>query len=167
MSNLDFHIAEAKRLGMSYGQYKAMLFEKNGCKPVQKKAPEPENIRHCVICGRELLPGTRRTTKTCSGPCGWELNRRRNAERYRATRKIPDTITKTCVKCGKQFTTTKRNQVYCTPECQALRYRVKVDGIKERRYGWSECQQCGRTYQKKASNQKWCSETCKRQARRR
>ena len=125
MSSLDYWIEEANRLGISYGKCKALAYEKNGWKPVPKYEPERENVRRCEICGIELLPGTRSTIKTCSGPCSLELNRRRNAAYYRAARKMPDLYTKKCKKCGKEFTTTKNNQLYCSGECQAMRYRVR------------------------------------------
>lgn len=167
MSSLDQAVAEAKRLGMSYGQFKAMLFEKNGYKPALKEEPERENVRRCEICGIELLPGTRSTIKTCSGPCSLELNRRRNAAYYRATRKMPDSYTKKCAHCGSEFKTTKGNQAYCSAQCQMMRYRYAKKGTEGRSYGTAICEQCGTMYTKRSACQKWCSETCKRQAKRR
>ncbi len=168
MSSLDQAVAEAKRLGMSYGQFKAMLFEKNGHKPEPKlQNQQQENIRRCEICGTELQPGARRTIKTCSGPCSEELNRRRNAAYYRANCGLPDTYTKKCKNCGKEFETAKSNQVYCSSQCQMMRYRYAAKGTEGRSYGPAICMQCGNLYTKKSHGQKWCSETCKRKARRR
>lgn len=123
---LDEKIAEANRLGMSYGQFKAMLFEKNGYKPDPKEEKQNrENARYCEVCGIELPPEARRTTKTCGKACSYELNRRRNAAHYRELRDPFGEIIKKCPTCGKEFTTTKNNQVYCCSECQSLRYRVR------------------------------------------
>lgn len=167
MSTIDRAVAEADRLGMSYGQHKAMLFEKNGCKPAPKEKSERENVRRCVICGIELLPETRRTTKTCGGACSFELNRRRNATRYRATRGVPDEIIKKCPRCGEEFTTTKNNQVYCSRECQQQRDRHKRKGTQGRNYGAGVCAFCGKQYTKKAVHQVWCTVSCKKKANRR
>lgn len=123
---LDEKIAEANRLGMSYGQFKAMLFEKNGYKPEPKPQKQgQENIRRCEVCGIELNPDLRKTIKTCSRSCSYELNRIRTAAYYRSSRKMAESYTKKCKKCGKEFTTAKSNQMYCSSECQAMRYRVR------------------------------------------
>ena len=167
MATLDQRIAEANRLGISYGKYMAMVFESNGYGPTPKEEPERENVRHCEICGRELLPGTRSNTKACSRACSDELNRRRNAAYYRASRKMPDFYIKKCAHCGIEFKTTKGNQVYCSSQCQMMRYRYVAKGTDGRSYGPAICTQCGKLYTKKSHGQKWCSETCKRQARRR
>lgn len=168
MSSLDLAVAEANRLGMSYGQYKAMLFEKNGCKPeLRPQKQEQENIRRCEICGNELPPNIASNVKTCGPACSCELNRRRNAAYYRATRKMPDFYIKKCAHCGTEFKTTKGNQVYCSSQCQMMRFRYAKKGTEGRSYGPAICTQCGNLYKKKSHGQKWCSETCKRQARRR
>lgn len=126
MTHLEITIREAARAGKSYGQYVAEQYERNGYKPQRKINDDgQEVVRRCEICGKELLPGTRSTIKTCGGACSYELNRRRMAAYYRANRGIPDKIIKTCPRCGKEFTTTKNNQVYCSSECQQNRVRHK------------------------------------------
>ena len=70
MDRIERACKEAKKLGISYGKYKALIYEqqlKNGTTPKygkQKKEPE-EIVRRCVICGREIKRGTRRRKYCC------------------------------------------------------------------------------------------------------
>jgi predicted nucleic acid-binding Zn ribbon protein len=168
---LDEKIAEANRLGMSYGQFKAMLFEKNGYKPEPKPEPKPrEGVRYCEVCGIELNPDVARTTKTCSKSCSYELNKQRTREYYRANRKFAATESVECAFCGGEFLPSRKVQRFCGPECRE-RYKAaarrgiemptsSTSGMAARSYGEGTCLVCGVKYTKRSPGQMACSKAC-------
>lgn len=126
MTHLDATIRAANRAKKSYGMFVAERYERNGYRPeCGDSATGKEEYRKCVICGNYIPYGKNGNSKTCGEVCSLELNRRRNAQLYRARKGISEAIVKQCATCGKEFTTTKNNQVYCNRECQSLRYRVR------------------------------------------
>lgn len=74
--------AQAKKLGLSYGKYKALQLEKRLPQSKQRTKPEkqrtnPEkdltNIKRCYICGNPITSGFRR--KYCTDECAMKANR--------------------------------------------------------------------------------------------
>ena len=82
-NNLEIDVRNAKALGMSYGNYKAMQYDPNVPKAVVKK---PDKC--CLACGKELLNSR---FKYCSSECQESYNRERkrlqSRERYHRTKK--------------------------------------------------------------------------------
>ena len=65
-------------------------------------------------------------------------------------------ITRICKGCGKEFTTEKNAQKYCSEECQK-KQRKKTKQLKKR------CSWCGRSFVT-TENRKYCSDDCERRA---
>ena len=173
-------MAEARRLGLSYGKYVALVREglieplhvgeeHSGTGVPGGDLPEPEE-RRCVICGAVLPEDFRSSRKTCSRECSAELNRRRNNGYYqknikfRATEKIP------CLKCGELFLPNRKSQKFCGRVCQdsynRARARARKNGgvvsdMAHRNYGPGKCPVCGTEYIKRSWNQGVCSWKCR------
>lgn len=122
MTPLDYMIQEARKAGKSYGAFVAEQYEitKQRIEFEQKSGDRPK----CVICGKDIPLGKKKNAKVCGDVCTQELNRRNSAQRYRTKNNLT-CIVKKCENCGKEFTTVKNNKVYCSGECQSMRYRVR------------------------------------------
>lgn len=177
----------ARRAGMSYGQYQAMVFEKNGYvatkKPeetetkTQKTEPKPSG-KICVICGKPILGKVWGRTKTCSKACGYQLNLQRTKERFRALKQETQaTFLKNCGYCGKEIRTNREYQRFCSDRCRN-RYKAAVRrgvinptpescNMANRSYGKSRCGICGAEYTKRSPGQKFCTPECAHESRRR
>lgn len=169
----------ARRAGMSYGQYQAMIFEQNGnvaakrqeepeAKP--KKAGPKSNGRVCTICGKPIYGKVRGKVLTCGADCSYQLNLQRARERYRQTHQIREKFTKPCIYCGAEFKTWRDYQRFCSERCRD-RYKAAVfrgvenptagkNSMATRTYGTAECEICGVSFTKRAPNQKCCSTEC-------
>lgn len=171
----------ARQKGMSYGQYQAMLFEKNRNKPAEKKSKEaePKQIteaekRFCVVCGVELPPFAHRRAQTCgSAGCRAELNRRRCRESYREKIAFKPEGKYECAYCKTPFVPTRRTQRFCGKRCQeANKQAVRrgeivqtgmLPGMANRSYGTGECVICGEAFTKKSARQKTCCAGCRKE----
>ncbi len=128
MDKLSAKVAEARKLGMTYGQYMVYLSknEQSDQKQEPTQAPATEKPRPvCKICGKEIPPYSGRRCY-CSKECHETFIRNDARERNRKAKGIsPDEII-TCPACGKQFQRGNRhaNIKYCSPECSLKRHRV-------------------------------------------
>lgn len=78
---LALDAAEAKKVGMSYGQWKAM-----NSRPVVIEKKIPEGWRVCEWCGKPYKPKTKRAQKYCEPYCATQELRERDLERKRKKR---------------------------------------------------------------------------------
>lgn len=83
MDNIDIDVRNARALGLSYEQYKALSYDPNASPSKKKK----EII--CPVCGEIVKPPR---TKFCSKECllirSKEINRLRSHERYHSKVKL-------------------------------------------------------------------------------
>ena len=76
---IDRACREARKLGLSYGKYKAMLYERQQKQEAARTAPripEEEYKAICPICGTGIPYGSRRK-KYCCEECAEEAGRRK------------------------------------------------------------------------------------------
>ena len=66
--------------------------------------------------------------------------------------------TKTCVVCGKEFTSYRNRQLCCSSSCSHERKRQKDGKDKPKEY--RVCDYCGETYEVRNSRQRFCSWDC-------
>ena len=66
--------------------------------------------------------------------------------------------TKTCVVCGKEFTSYRNRQLCCSSSCSHERKRQKDGKDKPKEY--RVCDYCGQTYKVRNSRQRFCSWEC-------
>lgn len=72
-SNLDIDVKNAKALGLSYGQYKALFYDPEAS-PVKVKKP----AKVCPVCGKEVRPPK---ITVCSDECAKIRNREAHRRR--------------------------------------------------------------------------------------
>lgn len=133
MSNLDQRIAEAARLGMSYGQYMAYRRENGLSDSPPPAAPDIfVNVGVCIVCGSDIMRLNRRgRPNTCSAACRAEINRRRALSRYYEKKEHPNGMAHICVVCGKAFRGEPRMK-YCGKECRDI---ANLENTKKRYWG--------------------------------
>lgn len=93
---------------------------------VEEEYTPPKYWSTCVECGKFFGTDNKRCV-LCSAECKKIRNRRNSAENWRKNRNKREQ-TKKCEYCGKQFTTYRDNQRYCTKECNS---RVRKHKIKD------------------------------------
>ena len=127
--------AEARAVGMSYGQYMAMKAEQGGHVSVKQPAdalPEGDGDRQCPVCGDVFYP-KRKTQVCCSRACQdrrrAELNRVQNVNRYRKKHDLVMTP-RPCIHCGTMFVPPHGAKSICSEGCYAAR---AADRSKRRR----------------------------------
>lgn len=74
-NNLEIDVKNAKALGLSYGQYKALSFDPQAV-PVEKK----KDVKICPVCGGIVNPPR---LKICSDECARARNNRSKRQRSR------------------------------------------------------------------------------------
>ena len=74
-NNLEIDVKNAKALGLSYGQYKALYYDPSATL-VRPKKP----VKTCPVCGKEVRPPK---ITVCSDECAKIRNSERNRERNR------------------------------------------------------------------------------------
>ena len=123
MDMLDMTVAEARRLGMKYGEFVAFAEKSAGSLRNYFKADQdltvtaPHNFRRrtverfCVICGDQIDPVTRRI-RYCSEECQEEGQRREEA--------IDKMKERECAVCKKVFKPRTYNAKCCSIECREL-----------------------------------------------
>lgn len=62
-----------------------------------------------------------------------------------------------CANCGKEFTSTSKNQVYCSMNCKMARYKKPPAEIVTK-----NCKHCGSKYTTNKANKAFCSAECQR-----
>lgn len=143
MDLISLRNAEARKLGLSYGKYMALVRDglirteiapepAKGAKGAKdaKEETEPEyelGTAVCAICGKEFPMRTSKS-RTCGPECRAELNRQRNRERYRRKNQGCDPK-KECNVCGRIFIPKRMGTLYCRtnagkaqPQCGAENY---------------------------------------------
>ncbi len=70
-------------------------------------------------------------------------------------------IENTCKQCNRIFETTKKNKLYCTPECQLEQHQIirqgkRIKGVEEKR----TCLYCNKTFKSAHNKKQYCSENC-------
>ena len=172
-------MAEARKRGLSYGKYVALVHDGLISRPwpedrreapvVEEWEQQPEE-RLCQVCGTPIPEYYRKSRTICSPECSEELNRRRNAERYRQTRKFVPSQKIPCLKCGELFLQRRSVQKFCGRVCQENYNRAKtrarrnggiLTDMTNRNYGPGECRVCGEKYTKHSWNQEVCSRECR------
>ena len=122
----------ARRQGVSYGQYMAQQREK-GCNPMNCSGMLQEGYAKCVVCGKPFMKADRKRANTCSERCAVE--RGRNAARERYWKKLQKTPGRTanCVICGKEFHTRRSDQITCSCECSEKRRKWRKEQYEMRK----------------------------------
>lgn len=169
--SLDQRIAEAARLGMSYGKYMAWRREQGIPESHHKPKPiletETVNVGVCVICGGNIMRRNRRgTPNTCSKECKDELNRRRARGRYHEKKtEHPKGVEHTCEVCGKKFRGEPRMK-YCSEDCRAEANRRRTRAKYRRfhpeanKFLKRNCLHCGAEFETQNIRKVFCSKKC-------
>lgn len=110
----------ARRQGISYGQYMAQQREK-GCNPLIGGEGIQSGFAKCEICGKPFLKVNRKRVNTCSERCAVERGRNAARERYWKNLQKTPGRTANCVICGKEFQTRLSKQITCSEECSIKR----------------------------------------------
>lgn len=177
MDHLTAVVLAAQAAGMSYGKYVARQHELG--RPLVPQNPKSRRKQEgeaseclCEVCGRPIPLGRRRGSKTCSGECREEHNRRRSRRVYQETQKFKPTHDWECAWCGKKFTPNRRSQRFCNVRCQEAHKRAvrrgEIEppklppGMANRSYGIGECVICGERFTKRSSRAMTCSEACRK-----
>ena len=72
------------------------------------------------------------------------------------------TVTKNCLTCGKEFTTSTSSKLYCGKRCAKIAQKKRYDASRVNHPPITrECPTCHKTFIAKYNNQRYCSETCK------
>lgn len=71
------------------------------------------------------------------------------------------THTKKCAFCGKKFTTTRGNNIYCCYECQTKAERQKVKDNRVWKVSKGICPECGKQFESKGKYRRFCSNSCR------
>lgn len=159
-------------------QYNCKYRAKNK-KPVEKKI--------CAICGSEFEK-RRGNQKYCSKECAAEYHRQHQREyqaanrekiaqyqreyyhRKLAAKRVRTTYEKTCPICGKDFTTTNSNQIYCSVDCYYLnakqrqkeQHRLQKNLAQfSRQLEKKTCPICGKDFEPNSKAQIYCSKQCR------
>ena len=78
-NNLEIDVKNAKALGLSYGYYKAMLYDPSA---PQLKIKKP--VKVCPVCGKEVPPNRSKfDSDACAKSYTSESKRQRRRELYR------------------------------------------------------------------------------------
>lgn len=121
MDLLDMSVAEARRLGMTYGDFVVYAEQHAGSVrnyfKLDQEYSVPSNVRikpgtvkrYCVICGDQIDPKTRRIRYCCT-ECQEEGQRRDEA--------IDKMAPRNCAVCGKEFKPKTYNARCCSLECR-------------------------------------------------
>ena len=123
-------------------------------------------VHICEHCGKEF---SRKhspwdTFRFCSRECAYAFraNKKKQTLERKAQEKQRKTVTRICVRCGKEFQcySTQQNK-YCSDECRHPEpvKRVKKPKPEPKRYIKS-CAYCGKTFTATKSNQKCCCAEC-------
>ena len=175
MDLISLRNAEARKLGLSYGKYMAMvragMLEEKYPDPKKKaQAEEKTEERLCEICGGPMPEGARSATKTCGPVCSYELNRRRNQKAYMAKRQLQAMHERACLRCEKIFLPSRVDQKFCSAECgkayrtivqRRIRNGETISDLRVRSYGIGVCSVCGDKFQKHSANHAVCSRECR------
>ena len=128
MDNLTACAIEARKLGMTYGQYMA---QKKGMPIHTKPDPVPVSVsvRYCKECGKPIRPECSRKLY-CSDDCARVANARRAKEKNRKAKGISEDDILVCPCCKKEFVRGNRHgcRKYCSPECS---YEMKMKQIRK------------------------------------
>lgn len=132
MGRISETAAAAKKAGMSYGMYVAMLREaeqerlKSERHParIALPAPDPGEVAwvdpFCFVCGASFVP-KRKTQVCCSPECQrirvQRMNAQNNRDRYRRAHGIDGASAKVCPVCGKAFESNHSGRKYCSDAC--------------------------------------------------
>ena len=109
-TQLDIDIANANKLGMSYGRYMGLVKHAEPKKKKQKEKPlEVEDDRKCLCCGKSLF-FAHGSSKYCDAIC---------REKYRRDQNRRPLQQKTCPICGKEFMGMKHEK-YCGKNCSKI-----------------------------------------------
>ena len=100
-------------------------------------------IRNCIVCGKEFDTTTEGRRKYCSFECCYTRHLANKRQNYRLKTKA--NITATCPVCGKNFTKTHYNKIFCSDKC---RYENQLASETIRR------EKRGKDYYKSPTNSK-------------
>lgn len=91
---------------------------------VEEEYTPPKYWNTCVECGKFFGTNNKKCI-LCSEECRKIRNRRNSANNWRKNKNKREQ-TKKCEYCGKQFTTYRANQRYCTTECNNRGRKHKI-----------------------------------------
>lgn len=111
----------------------------------------------CAECGNSIhSKGIGRPRRFCSDGCKRKAGNRRHR---RALPPLRSSLERVCARCGAQFVSVRRNNVYCSPPCANavfdLRRRQGLSGVQEK-----NCDGCRSTFTAKTARARWCSRAC-------
>lgn len=112
MDHLAREALNAKRAGLSYGQFKALKYNPAAVELAPPQRKEDENIYKCETCGREFFSYTHR--KFCSNSC-------RTLSYYKPV----EPTERNCIQCGKPFMAVGGQKKLCSDACKQERYRER------------------------------------------
>lgn len=133
---------------------------------------EKNKIGYCLVCGKqfERQYGKSQHQKYCSTQC----NKKASADNREVRQFFSGTETnKTCVECGKEFTTTRSFQIYCSAKCnrkasarntRGQRRKEQFEALDKHR----KCVVCNTEFEitQQAMHKLYCSRKCKMKANR-
>lgn len=120
MMTIQQIVEEARKLGISYGEYVHRMKSNSGLiKPeiAKTKKAESEWIKSCEICGKSFLADNGKQ-KYCSVRCG----RIASTQKQRLRLKTEGTE-HICARCGRKFRG-KPKQKYCSRDCTLVAMRA-------------------------------------------
>lgn len=110
--------------------------------------------KKCIVCGRNLT-GRRRII--CSPECQKWYTKFRKEEELNTHNLLSRELI--CPICGKAFTTSNKDKIYCSSECRIEKHKRDYHN-KKRQIRNLTCPKCGTLFQTKNPWQKYCSKHC-------
>lgn len=129
------------------------------------KKNAPVRATACAECGAPVVQAeTGRPRRYCSVECKQRVgNRAQNRRRLPVVQEAE----RNCAQCGKPFTPSRRDQMYCPPApgsycVQKAYWARRAAGEPLRQIEQTKtCVECGNEFTAHKSNAKWCSASCR------
>lgn len=168
LDHLTRDVLAAEKAGQSYGQWKAAhpITPDDFTLDDEDEEDEPgagQIPRTCAHCGKTFYVSPSRCNKKyCSVTCYNDSKLQAAKDRAKKTRPPKEAV---CGICGKTFTRSRQNRVYCSKFCACEADRRHIQRIREQRRNFAEirtCACCGKPLPEgKNLNTKYCSKYCK------
>lgn len=127
-------------------------------------------IKTCAICGKVFTAGAD-TQMCCSKECVRKYfsrlydkpDKTDKPRKAKTPRVKPESFTKICVICGKEFVTKRQAVITCSTECsrQNRNKRAAASHRKKRNFFDKTCVSCGKSFSTSYPQQVACSLECR------
>lgn len=125
----------------------------------------PVKVAACAECGGPVAHQEKgRPRRFCSDECKRRVSNR-SARRRRLPIRNPDPDLRSCLHCQTTFTSRRRDQVYCSPNCvhnASHMRRYNGAALRQGVVFKKQCIECGGAFDAKKINARWCSSRCRR-----